>query len=141
MYTICRCFHTSLIFFKAEEDFAPFKESMTLYLKKNLTPFYSMMLCAKFNWNWLIGSWEEVENIKSIQTERKTDGRTDGRRKKWSEKLTWAFRLGELKTCSGWIILLIECQIYQVALNTKFILMSFCSIWVDFNCVDNFNRH
>ena len=41
------------------------------------------MLCAKFGWNWLSGSWEEDENVKSLQTDgqtyRQIDGRTDRR--------------------------------------------------------------
>ena len=45
------------------------------------------MLCAKFGWNWPSGSWEEVENRKSLQTDGRTDRQTrDDRR---SEKLTW----------------------------------------------------
>lgn len=55
------------------------------------------MLCAKFGWNWLSGSGEEVENVKSLQTDGQTDRRTPD--KKWWEKLTWAFSSGELKKC------------------------------------------
>ena len=61
------------------------------------------MLCAKFGWNWPSGSGEEVENVKSLQTDRQTDGQTDGQtdrqttNDRWSEKLTWAFSSGELK--------------------------------------------
>ena len=45
----------------------------------------------------LVGSWEEDENVKSLQTDGLT---TDNR---WSEKLTFkSFQLGELKThCTG----------------------------------------
>ena len=35
------------------------------------------MLCAKFDWNWPSGSWEEDENVTSLQTDRHTDGRTE----------------------------------------------------------------
>ena len=54
------------------------------------------MLCAKFGWNWPSGSWEEDENGKSLQTGGQTDRRTTDDRR--SEKLTWAFSSGELKT-------------------------------------------
>ena len=37
------------------------------------------MLCTKFGWNWPSGSGEEVENVKSLQTDRQTDRRTDRR--------------------------------------------------------------
>ena len=47
------------------------------------------MFYAKFGWNWLNFFWEEDENVGSLQTE----GRTDNR----SENLT-AFSSGELKT-------------------------------------------
>ena len=47
-------------------------------------------ICNKFDWNWPSGSGEE-ENAKSLQQQQRT---TD---KLWSEKLNWAFRLGELK--------------------------------------------
>ena len=66
------------------------------------------MLCAKFGWNWSSGSGEEDENVKSLQTDRQTDRQTDGRTDgqtdrqtpddSWSEKLTWAFSSGELKS-------------------------------------------
>ena len=66
------------------------------FIQTNLNPFYPRMLCAKFGWNWPSGSGEEDENVKSLQTDRRTDRqRTDER---WSEKLTWAFSSGELKT-------------------------------------------
>ena len=46
---------------------------------------YPRMLCAKFGWNWLNGSWE---NVKSLQMDRRTKRRkTDN---SWSKKLTWA---------------------------------------------------
>ena len=59
------------------------------------------MLCAKFGWNWPSGSEEEDEHVKSLQTDRQTDGRMDGQTAaddRWSEKLTWAFSSGELKS-------------------------------------------
>ena len=65
-----------------------------------------------FGWNWPSGSGEEDENVKSLQkdrqTDRQTDGQTDGQTDRWtdrqttddrwSEKLTWAFSSGELKS-------------------------------------------
>ena len=39
------------------------------------------MLCAKFGWNWPSGSWEEVKNRKSLQTDRQT------KEERWSGEL------------------------------------------------------
>lgn len=33
------------------------------------------MVCAKFCWKWPSGSWEDVDNVKSLHTDRQTDGR------------------------------------------------------------------
>ena len=69
------------------------------FIWTNLNPLYPRMLCAKFGWNWPSGSGEEYENVKSLQTDGRTDGQTDrqtDRQKtddRWSEKLTWAFRI------------------------------------------------
>ena len=61
---------------------------------KNLNLHHLRMLCAKFGWNWPSGSWEEVENRKSLQTDGRTDiQRTDDR---GSEKHTCAFSSGKL---------------------------------------------
>ena len=54
---------------------------------------YSSILCAKFSWNWPCGSGDEDENVKSIQQWWR--GRTA--EKFCSEKLTLAYRSGELK--------------------------------------------
>ena len=57
------------------------------------------MLCAKFGWNWPSGSGEEDENVKSLQQrQRQWQRRRRTTDKFWSEKLTWAFGSGELKT-------------------------------------------
>jgi hypothetical protein len=40
------------------------------------------MICAKSGQNWPSGSGEEVENVKSLQT----DGRTNGRRTTGDQK-------------------------------------------------------
>ena len=55
-----------------------------LFIWTNLNPLHPRMLCAKFGWNWLSGSEEEVENRKCLQKDRQM---MDDRR---SEKLTWA---------------------------------------------------
>ena len=48
------------------------------------------MLCAKFGCNWPCGSGEEDENVKSLQTDGRTDGcpdrRREGRRTKGEQK-------------------------------------------------------
>ena len=56
------------------------------------------MLCAKFGWNWVSGSGEEVENVKSLQTDRRTDRQTKDRHQTTGNQKS----SGELKT-SGWI--------------------------------------
>ena len=69
----------------------------------NLNSLHSMMLCAKFGWNWPSCSGEEDENVKSLRQRRRQ--RRQRRRtadKFWSEKLTRAFGSGELKTSSVW---------------------------------------
>ena len=43
------------------------------FIFTNLNPLYPRMLCAKFGRNWPSGSGEEVENAKSLQTDRHTD--------------------------------------------------------------------
>ena len=74
------------------------------FIWTNLNSHHPRMLCAKFGWKWPCCSWEEDENVKSLQTDgqtdRQTDGRTDGQTtdNRRSEKLTWAFSSGELKT-------------------------------------------
>ena len=48
------------------------------------------MLCAKFGSNWPSGSGEEVENVKSLQTDRRTD------RQQAIRKAHLSFHSGEL---------------------------------------------
>ena len=66
-------------------NYLPLKKGGALLL-------HPKMLCAS-------GSEEEDENVKSLQTDRQTDGRTDRQttEDRWSEKLTWAFSSGEVK--------------------------------------------
>jgi hypothetical protein len=47
------------------------------FIWTNLKALSPRMICAKFGWNWSSGSGEEVENVKSLQTDRRTDRRTD----------------------------------------------------------------
>ena len=49
------------------------------------------MLCAKFGWNWPSGSGEEDENVKSLQTDRQTDGQTDRWRTTGDQKNDFGF--------------------------------------------------
>ena len=69
------------------------------FIWTNLNPLHLRMLCAKFSWNWPSGSGEEDGNLKGLQTDRQKDDRQT-MNDKWSEKLTWAFSSGELKTGS-----------------------------------------
>ena len=41
------------------------------FIWTNLNPLYPRMLCAKFGWNWTIGSGEEDENVKSLRQQRR----------------------------------------------------------------------
>ena len=67
------------------------------FIWTKLKPLHPRMMCTKFGWIWPSGSWEEVENVKSLRRRRRQRRRqtTD---KFWSEKLTWAFGSGELKS-------------------------------------------
>ena len=71
--------------------YLPLEKGGVLHLNKLESPSPKNALCQV----WLklaSGSWEEDENVKSLQT----DGRTTDIRR--SEKLTWAFSSGEIKT-------------------------------------------
>ena len=57
---------------------SPGKRAGTFNWSK-LNPLHSRMLCAKFGWNWPNESGEEDENVRSLQTDGRTDRRTDGR--------------------------------------------------------------
>ena len=69
-------------------------EKDVAFILTNLNPNHPRMLCSKCDWNWPSGSWEEDENVKSLQTDGQTEGRTTDNRR--SEKLTWAFSSSEL---------------------------------------------
>ena len=73
------------------------------FIWTNWYPLHPRMLCVKFGWNWLSGSGEEDENVKSLRQRRRQRRQQQRRRttdKFWSEKLTWAFGSGELKKSS-----------------------------------------
>ena len=69
---------------------SPLKKGGVLHLNKFESPS-PKDVCAKFGWNWPYSSWEEVENRKSLQTDRQTD---DGwkviRKAHLSFQLRWA---------------------------------------------------
>ena len=80
-----------------EEDF----KMLSLYicyrihLEKNphgMNYFHIRRFCDKFGWNWLSDSWEEDENVKSLQA--RTDRQTTDNMQ--SERLTITFSSGEL---------------------------------------------
>ena len=56
------------------------------FIWTNLNPLHLRMLCAKFGWNWFSGSGEEDENVKSLQTDGRTDRQTDRRRTTGDQK-------------------------------------------------------
>ena len=96
-----RFFLISSMYFGYFINISPWKRAWPFIWTK-LNPLHPRMLCAKFGWNWLSGSGEEGENVKSLwrqQRQRRQPQRrtTD---KFWSEKLPWAFGSGELKMCN-----------------------------------------
>ena len=65
------------------------------FIWTNLNLLHPRMLCAKFGWNWPSGSGEEDENVKSLQTDGRTDRQTDAgrqviRKAHLSFQLRWA---------------------------------------------------
>ena len=56
------------------------------FIWTNGNSLHHMMLCAKFGWNWPSRFGEEDQNVKSLQTDRR------------SEKLAWTFSSGMLKS-------------------------------------------
>ena len=71
------------------------------FIWTNLNSHHLGILCAKFGWNWPV-VLEKKSKIGKVyrRTDRQTDRRTDGQTTddRWSEKLTWAFSSGELKS-------------------------------------------
>ena len=62
------------------------------FIWTNLNPLYPRMLCAVFGWNWPSGSWEEDENVKSLQVDP-DDGQQVIRKAHLSFQLRWAKNL------------------------------------------------
>ena len=119
--------------FSLFRNYLPFEKAGP-FIWTNLNPLHPGMLCAKFGWNWPIGSGEEDENVKSLQTDRQTDrqtdGRTDGRTDRqttddrWSEKLTWAFSSDELKT-----LISIKHVLWNVRFSYQLFFLAYCG-WI-----------
>ena len=57
-------------------NYLPFEKDMTLNLNQ-LESLHPGILCTKFVWDWPSGSGEEDENVKSLQTDGRTDKQTD----------------------------------------------------------------
>ena len=80
--------------------FSPFrchltlKKDVTIYLNKLESPSLKDALCQV--WFKLAQWWQEDENVKSLRQQQRRRRRTTD--KFWSEKLTWDFGSGELKT-------------------------------------------
>ena len=66
------------MYFLLFRNYLPLEKGGALHLKKNLNPLHPGILCAKFGWNWPSGSGDEDENVKSLQTDGRTDVLTDG---------------------------------------------------------------
>ena len=103
---LCAKFGWNWISSSGEEDFFNFVNGFLLFrnylpLEKGAGPFiwtnvnslHPLMHCAKFGWIWPSGPGED-ENVKSL--DKQIDGQTKD--DKWSEKLTWVFSSGELKS-------------------------------------------
>ena len=75
------------------------------FIWRHLNPLCPRILCAKFGWNWLSGSWEEDENVKRLKTDRLTDGGQQAIRKahlsfqlRWANKVKWPWKSTTDKT-------------------------------------------
>ena len=110
---------------------SPWKRAWPFIWTK-LNPHHPRMLCAKFGWNWLSGSREEDENVKSLrQLQRR---RTTY--KLCSEKLIIAFVSGELKmkltALSKWIMMIkccILCKKYRVRYSYFLLVYAYAYAW------------
>ena len=89
-----RWFLKVILFFCYLAIFSPLgRACMALHLKKNLNPLHQGILCAKFGWNRPMVLEKKIKMWKDY---RRTDRQTTDDR--WSEKFTWAFSSGELKS-------------------------------------------
>ena len=52
--------------FSLFRNYLPLEKDVALYSKKNLKYLHPRMLCTKFGWNWLSGSWEEDFYVSSM---------------------------------------------------------------------------
>ena len=52
-------------------NYLPLEKGVALYIT-NFNSLHPRMLCAEFGLNWPSGSWEEDENAKSLQQQRRT---------------------------------------------------------------------
>ena len=91
--------------FSLIRNYLPLEKGVALYWK-NLNPHYPKMLCAKFRWNWLSGSGEEDENVKSLRQQRQQRRRlTDKIRKAHlSLWLRWAKNMSFLRNVTDMLV-------------------------------------
>ena len=88
------------------------------FIWTNLNPLYPRMPCAKFGWNWLIGSGKEDKNEKILQQNENNNGQ-------WIyfyQKCSSAFGSGELKwelLCTVHIILCHKSTLSEQQINKK----------------------
>ena len=121
---------------RRKKNIINFKRIYWFFIWTNLNPLYPRMLCAKFGWNWPSGSRED-ENVNSLQTDRQTDEQTDRQttEDRWSEKLTWAFSSGELKSFPSnkqtWVLIISDSW-SKVAINFPW-KRTWPLIWVNLN--------
>ena len=73
-------FWMSSMYFRYFVSISPWKR-VEPFIWTNLYPLHQRMICAEFGWNWPSGSGEEDENVKSLQTDRRTVRQTDDGRK------------------------------------------------------------
>ena len=88
-------FKNSSMYFRSFLIISPWKRARP-FIWINFNAFHPRMLCANFGWNWPQWFWRR-RSVKSLQRQRRRKRRrtTD---KLWSEKLTWAFDSGELRS-------------------------------------------
>ena len=75
---------------------SPFKRVYS-FIWTNLNHLYPSRICANCCWNWSSGSEEMDENVKSLKTDRWTDGRTTEDSRLEYNVVSWAFRSCELR--------------------------------------------
>ena len=85
---------------------------------------YTNRLLKWYNWsNITSGSGEERENVKSLRRRQRRRQRLQTKGKLWSEKLTWDFGPGELKsTCTDLIQLTYDDNLASFVSGTRLLL-------------------